>query len=174
MRTTPLLLAVSLALAAVPGTVVAHHPGPDRDSPPKNERAKGPKGTHHLLNACVVADATATGVELGVLSANRHMRDVLDGATTFSAKLDETTLIRLVGKARFQPEGSTPTKLAKVGTWADLDRGDVVTVRYRVDRGRDAASMPAAWRVVDRGPFAKKCPVPATPPPADEPPAGEL
>jgi hypothetical protein len=174
MRTTPLLIAVSLALAAVPATVVAHHPGPDRDAPPKNERAKGPKGTHHLLNACVTADATATGVELGVLSANRHMRDVLDGATTFRAKLDETTLIRLVGKARFQPEGSTPTKLSKTGTWEHLDRGDVVTVRYRVDRGRDAASMPAAWRVIDHGPFAKKCPVPATPPPADEPPAGEL
>ena len=174
MRTTPLLLALSLALAATPATLAAHHPAPGGDAP-KNERAKGPKGTHHLLKACVTVDPTTpTVVELAVLSANRHMRDVLHGATTFSAKLDEATRIRLVGKARFSPEGGTPGKLSKTGSWEDLDRGDVVTVRYRVERGRDAASMPPAWRVIDHGPFAKKCPVPATPPPVDEPPAGEL
>jgi hypothetical protein len=173
MRKTPLLLALSLAVAATPATLAAHPSSPGSDSPPKNERAQGPKGTHHLLNACVTADATATGVELKVLSANRHMRDVLHGATTFSAKLDETTLIRLVGKARFQPEGSTPKKLSKTGSWGDLDMGDVVTVRYRVERGLVAESMPAAWRVIDHGPFARKCPVPTTPPPVEEPPAGE-
>ena len=173
MRTTPLLLALSLALAAAPATVAAHHPAPGGDSPPKNERAKGPHGTHHLLNACVTADATPTEVKLEVLSANRHMRDVLHGAATFNAKLDETTLIRLVGKARFQPEGSTPKKLSKVGTWSKLEMGDLVTVRYRVERGLDVESMPAAWRVIDHGPFAKKCPPPTTPPTGEQPPADE-
>jgi len=171
MRKTPLLLALSLAVVATPAALAAH-PGPDAAHPPKSQGAKAPKGTHHLLNACVTADATATGVELKVLSANRHMRDVLDGATTFSAKLDATTFVRLVGKARFQPEGSTPKLLPRIGSWEDLDTGDVVTVRYRVKRGLDAASMPAAWRVIDHGPFAKKCPVPTTPP-TTEPPATE-
>ena len=179
MRKTPLLLALSLALAAAPATLAAHHPAPGSDAP-KNERTKGgPKGTHHLLKACVTADATADAtagataavVKLKVLSANRHMRDVLDGETMFTAKLDETTRIRLVGKARFSPEDG---KLSKIGSWTDLDEGDVVTVRYRVERGEVAASMPAAWRVIDHGPFAKKCPVLATTPPVEEPPAGEL
>jgi hypothetical protein len=42
-----------------------------------------------------------------------------------------------------------------------------------VERGLVAESMPAAWRVIDHGPFARKCPVPTTPPPVEEPPAGE-
>ena len=176
MRKTPLLLALSLAVAATPAMLAAHPSSPG-DSPPKNEKAQGKKGTHHLLKACVIADATADAtaavVKLEVLSANRHMRDVLHGAATFNAKLDETTLIRLVGKARFQPEGSTPKKLSKVGTWSKLEMGDLVTVRYRVDRGLVASAMPAAWRVIDHGPFAKKCPPPTTPPTGEQPPADE-
>ena len=170
MRRTPYLLAaLSLAVVATPATLAAHpsHPADGVKAPAK---AKAPKGTLHLVNACVTSDATATGVELKVLTANRHMRDVLDGATTLSAKLDATTKIRLVGKARFQPEGSTPKRLPRIGTWDQLDAGDVVTVRYRVARGLDAAALPAAWKVTDHGPFAKKCPVPA-PPKTEKPPA---
>jgi hypothetical protein len=175
MRKTPLVLALSVALAAAPAALATQPcgPGGGHGHPPKHDRGKGHKDTHHLLNACVTADANATGVELGVLSANRHMRDVLDGATTFSAKLDETTRIHLVGKSRFSHEHGSSRKHSKSGSWEDLDAGDVVTVRYRAKRGLDAASMPAAWRVIDHGPFAKKCPVSTTPPPVEEPPAEE-
>lgn len=177
MRKTPLLLALSLAVAATPATLAAHPSSPGSDAPPKNHKAQGPKGTHHLLHACVISDATATGVELKVLGGNRHMRDVLDGAPTFTADLDDTTFVRLVGKARVQPEGSTPTRLARIGTFADLEKGDRVIVRFRAERGLDPAGLPAAFKVIDRGPTAK-CALPTDPPagepPAGEPPAGEL
>jgi hypothetical protein len=174
LRRTPILLAaVSLVAAATPAALLAHPSdkgkGPETEHPSKGPKApQHPKGKLHLLNACVIADATATGVDLRVLSANRHMRDVLDGATTFSAKLDAATKIRLVGKARALPKGSTPKRLPKIGTWDNLDLGDRVTVRWRVEPGLDAASMPAAWKVTDRGP-SKKCALPTTEPKKDQP-----
>jgi hypothetical protein len=173
MRSTTLLLALSLALAATPATVAAHHPAPGGD-PPKKERHKDHRGTHHLLHACVISDATATGMELRVLGGNRHMRDVLDGAETFSAKLDDATFVRLVGKARFLPAGREPGKLPRIGTFDDLDAGDRVIVRFRAKRGLDADELPAAFKVIDRGPVARCAPPAEEPPPVEEPPAGEL
>jgi hypothetical protein len=123
----------------------------------------------------VTADATETGVDLKVLSANHPARKALAGATTFTATLNADTQIRLVGKAR-KVEGSK-VKLPKVGTWDNLDAGDVVTVRYRVARGTAVADLGPAWKVTDRGPFPKKCPVPApekTTPPATDTPAPSL
>lgn len=178
MRRTPLLIAaVSLIAAATPAALLAHpSDGPEGKAPDVEHpvKAKGPKGTLHLFNACVTADATEAGVDLKVLSANRHARKALDGATTFTAELDATTKIRLVGKARKAPEGSDQKKLPKVGTWDNLDKDDVVTVRYRVKRGTLVADLGPAWRVTDRGPFPKKCPVPdpktETPPTPETPP----
>jgi hypothetical protein len=169
MRRTPLLIAaVSLVAAATPAALLAH-PSEGKGKAPEAHhpvKAKAPKGTLHLINACVTADAAENpdtkviGVDLKVLSANRHARNALAGATTFTATLDDTTKIRLVGKARVAPEGSTEKKLPKVGNWDNLDAGDVITVRYRVKRGTALADLGPVWKVTDRGPFAKKCPVP--------------
>lgn len=167
-----LLTTLALAVAATPA--LAHRGGEapdDRPKPPKHERpekAKGPKGTHHLLHACVVADATAPGVDLSVLGGNRHMRRVLDGADTFTAKLDADTFVRLVGRARHQHEGGTPERLPKIGTYADLEAGDRVIVRFRAARGLEPDDLPAAFKVIDRGPSAD-C-ASETAPPGDDTP----
>jgi hypothetical protein len=198
MRATPLLLALSLAAAASP-VVLSAHPsapadqtnpagdkakGPKGDEPrpgeakgprhekPRPAKAKGPKGTHHLLHACVRTDATlkSSELDLGVLGGNRHMRRVLGGETSFSAKIDDATVVRLVGKARIAPEGSATRRLPKIGTFADLDAGDRVIVRFRAARGLDADAMPAAFRIIDRGPSGR-CEVVDTTPPVADPPA---
>jgi len=171
MTRTPLLLALSLALAAAP--IAVAHPGgdaPARDGAGQVERpapvkakAKGPKGTLHLTQACVVSDATATGVEVGPLSVNRHMRDALAGAATLTASIDDATVVRLVGRARHLPEGSTPKRAPRVGSFADLAAGDRVTVRIRAPRGTAAADLPAALSIIDHG-SSKRCAAPATPP----------
>jgi hypothetical protein len=171
-----LLTSLALAVAATPALAhrvadgpVDQKPGPAHDHPQKAEgtKAKGPKGTLHLLHACVVADASATSVDLSVLNGNRHMKRVLDGAETFTAKLDADTRIRLVGKARHLPEGSTPKRLPKIGTHADLTAGDRVIVRLRAKRGLEPGELPAAFSVIDRGPVQKCAPAPATPQPGD-------
>lgn len=190
MRRTPLLLAaVSLVAAATPAAVLAHpSDGPKGKAPEVHhpDKAKGPKGTLNLVNACVTADAelvdanapdAGATVDLKVLSANRHMRDVLGGGPakgkTFTAALDGTTQIRLVGKARKAPEGSGLKRLPKIGTFDSLDAGDFVTIRYRVARGTALDKLGPAWKVTDHGPFPKKCPVPdpktETPPVTDAP-----
>jgi hypothetical protein len=189
MRRTPLLVAaVSLVAAATPAALLAHpSDGPKGKAPerhhhhPGKDKAKGPKGALHLVNACVTAGAEedaetkAVTLDLKVLSANRHMRDALGGGhargKTFTATIDASTVIRLVGKARVAPEGSTEKKLPRFGSWDSLDTGDVVTVRYRVKRGTAVADLGPAWKVTDRGPFAKKCPVPD--PKTETPPASE-
>jgi len=162
MRRTPLLIAaVSLVAAATPAALLAGPSDVSKGKAPEAHqpaKAKTPKGTLHLVNACVTAAATETGVDLKVLSANRHARKALAGATAFTATLGAETKIRLVGKAR-TVEGST-TKLPRIGTWDNLDTGDVVTVRYRVKRGTALADLGPVWKVTDRGPFPKKCTVP--------------
>jgi hypothetical protein len=180
MRRTPLLIAaVSLVAAATPAALLAGPSDVSKGKAPEAHqptKAKSPKGTLHLVNACVTADATETAVDLKVLSANRHARKALAGATTFTATLSADTKIRLVGKAR-KVEGST-TKLPRIGTWDNLDTGDVVTVRYRVKRGTALADQGPVWKVTDRGPFPKKCPVPdpktETPPTTPETPPPSL
>jgi hypothetical protein len=175
MRRTPLLVAaVSLVAAATPAALLAHPSDVSKGKAPEAHqpgKAKTFKGTLHLVNACVTADATETGVALQVLSANRHAKRALAGATTFTATLSADTKIRLVGKAR-KVEGST-TKLPRIGTWENLEKNDVVTVRYRVKRGTALADLGPVWKVTDRGPFPKKCPVPdpkpETPPTTETP-----
>ena len=160
MRKTPLLLALSVALAATP--VALAHPDagpPDREKPTPAKTKKEPKGTLHLTQACVVANATATGVEVRTLSVNRHMRDALAGSPTLAVKIDAgKTTIRLVGRARHLPEGSTPKRLPRIGGFADLTAGDWVTVHIRAPRGTAAADLPAAYRIVNHGP-SRRCPV---------------
>ena len=171
MRANRLLLALSIAAVATPAALSAHPSAPEGHGSDKApvKHAKGPKGTNYLLQAFVTSDATAPtdtapgGVALKVLGGNRHMRDALAGATTFDAKLDAKTFVRLVGKAR--TAGATG-KAAGIGTIDDLDAGDRVVVRFWAKRGTDAASLPAAWRVIDRG-ATDACAVPATTPPAD-------
>jgi hypothetical protein len=189
MRTTPALLALSLALAAAPAVLSAHPSSPaGDDTPPAAERGKDdakhhrgpkdetrprePKGTNHLLHACVTADATADGVDLRVLRGNRHMRDVLDGATTFRAEMSGDTKVRLVGEARFRTEDGRDHRGPHLGTFADLDAGDRVTLKFRAPRGGDAAALPAATLVVDHGPTVR-CEMPPETPPADDSPGGE-
>lgn len=180
MTRTPLLLALSLALVAAPAAVAhpdapGHHGGdradtaaPAKDAVAKKAKGKkGPKGTLHLTQACVLTDATATGVEVGPLSVNRHMRDALAGATTLTASIDDTTVVRLVGRARHLHEGGTPKRAPKVGSFADLAAGDRVTVRIRAPRGTAAVDLPAAFSIVDHGP-SKRCATPVTPP-VDDP-----
>src|SRR5262245_45932616 len=150
MRRTPLLIAaVSLVAAATPAALLAHPSDGPKDKDPgthhpgKYDPGKhhGPKGTNFLFHACVTADATETAVNLSVLHANRHGRRALNGATTFTATLNADTKIRLVGKARKAPEGSTEKRLPRIGTWDNLDTGDVVTIRYRAKRGTLVADL---------------------------------
>jgi len=179
MRRTPLLVAaVSLVAAATPAALLAHGSpshGPKGDAPHqgKHHPAKHKKSTLDLIHACVTADATETGVDLSVLYANRHARRALDGATTFTATLDANTRIRLVGKARNADERSTRKRSPRIGTWDDLNAGDIVTVRYRVARGTALADLGPARKVTDHGPRPKRCPVAApttgTPPAAETP-----
>jgi hypothetical protein len=176
MRRTYLMAALALAATAAPAALATSGDVPKQD-PPKNDRpadlkGKGPKGTHYLLRACVIAPGASTGVDLGVLGGNRHMRRALDGATTFTAKIDANTVIRLVGRARHLPEGSDPKRLPKIGTYADLQPGDWLTVRFRAPRGTKSADLPAAFKIIDHGP-SKKCAAPKAPdpkPPADQQP----
>jgi hypothetical protein len=171
MRPNRLLLALSIAAVAAPAAVSAHPSAPAGHGSDKApvKHAKGPKGTNYLLHACVTADASAPtdaadgALALKVLGGNRHMRDALAGATTLDAKLDAKTFVRLVGKAR--AAGATG-KAAGIGSATDLHAGDRVIVRFWAKRGTDAAGLPAAWRVIDRG-ATDACAVPATPPPAD-------
>ena len=76
-----------------------------------------------------------------------------------------TTKIRLVGKAR-KLEGST-TKLPRIGTWDNLDAGDVITVRYRVKRGTALADL--GPRLEGHGPRAVPQEVPGPGPQAGDP-----
>lgn len=174
MRPNRLLLALSIAAVAAPAALSAHPSAPAAPVTPGSDKApvkqaKGPKGTNYLLQACVTSDATAPtdtapgGVALKVLGGNRHMRDALAGATTFDAKLDAKTFVRLVGKAR---TAGAKGKAAGIGTFDDVNAGDRVIVRFWAKRHSDAASLPAAWRVIDRGP-TDACAPPATTPPAD-------
>lgn len=197
MRPTPVLLALSLALAAPPALLTAHPSsspgegpppavergkdriGPDHEKGPRDERGpkdetrpREPKGTNHLLHACVTADATEEYVDLRVLRGNRHMRDVLDGASTFRAKLSGDTLVRLVGAARIRTEDGRDGHAPRIGTFDDLDAGDRVMLKFRAPRGGDAEAMPVAKLVIDHGPTVR-CEVPPTEPPADETPGGE-
>lgn len=178
MRRTPLLIAaVSLVAAATPAALLAHPSDGPKDKAPgthqpgKHDPGKhhGPKGTNYLFHACVTADATETAVDLSVLHANRHARKALDGATTFTATLNADTKIRLVGKARKAPAGSTEKRLSRTGTWENLDTGDVVTVRYRAKRGALVGDLGPAWKVTDHGPSPKRCTVPVPPTPKAPP-----
>lgn len=173
MRPSRLVLALSLATLAAPAALSAHPSGPaapgsDKDKAPEKS-AKGPKGTNYLLHACVTGDATAQAVALKVLGGNRHMRDALAGAPELEAALAPSTFVRLVGKAR--AAGATG-KASGIGTFDDLNVGDRVIVRFRAARGTAGTALPAAWRVIDRGPTSS-CAVPASPPPADAPPPAE-
>ena len=181
MRRTPLLIAaVSLVAAATPAALLAHPSDGPRGKAPETHhpgKHKGPKGTLYLMNACVIAGVTEgqpADLEVKVLSTNRHMRDALYGLSQVKAKLDATTKIRLVGKARKAPEGSDQKRLPKVGKPTDLAPGDFVTIRYRVERGKAFADLGVAWKITDRGPFPKKCSPPdpktETPPKAETPP----
>jgi hypothetical protein len=161
------MAALALAAAAAPAALATSGQAPEQPAQerPAGDTAKGPKGTHYLLRACVNAEGTPTGVALDVLGGNRHMRDALEGARTpFTAKIDAKTVIRLVGRARHLPEGSAPKRLSKVGIPTDLDIGDRLTVRFRAPRNAASADLPAAFRIVDHGP-SKKCPIPASPTP---------
>jgi hypothetical protein len=172
MRKTYLAATLALAAAAATAPVALAHNGeghPGQGAKPEHPAAaKGPKGTHYLLQACVTGPATETAVDLGVLGGNHHMRVALDGATAFIAKLDEDTVIRLVGRARHLPKGSDPKRKERIGTFADLTAGDRVIVRFRAPRGTAATALPAAFRVVDRGPRAICAPSPTAPDKGDE------
>lgn len=166
MTPTPLVLALSAALLAAPLAIAQPDTAPRSGDAPtapakqtagKPKPAKAPKGTLHLVQACVVADAAADGVDLKVLSANRHMRRALDGATTFTAKIDaDKTTIRLVGRARHAAPGTEPKRLPRFGDHTALTEGDRVIVRIRDARGTGASDLAPAFRIVDHGP-AKKC-----------------
>lgn len=176
------LLLTSLALAVAATPALAHrdadapaHHGPKHPKKDRPAKAKGPKGTLHLLHACVVEDIADPGAEsadltLHVLQGNRHMKRYiareLAGSDEYTAALDGGTRIRLVGKARHLPTGSTPKRKPRVGTFADLTAGDQVMVRFRAKR--DAADLGPAFSVIDRGP-TKKCAAALAPP--EEPPA---
>jgi|GEM_PF-5656544 len=175
---SPLTLALALALVGTPAAL-AHggggggdrpHPrGPEAvaderpPTPPPPQRRAGHARAHHLAQACVVADATADGAEVRVLGANRHLRRALAGERTFTVRLDASTDIRLVGRARRTEDGA---RRPAAGTHADLVAGVRVTVHIRAPRGAVAADLPAAQRVISHG-AVRRCAVPVAPPRTD-------
>ena len=104
-----------------------------------------PKPVTYRLRGVVAAPAGETAVSIDVRSANRHMRRAHDGASPFTAKIGESTRIRLAGRAR--PDGTR-----RAGTFSDLASGDRVIVKLRAPRGLDADTLPAARRIIDIGP----------------------
>ncbi|WP_217913916.1 hypothetical protein [Miltoncostaea marina] len=166
MRKT-LIVSTSLALIVAPAALAAPGDAPSPAAPATatapatakakaKAKAKAPRPVAHLLQACVVRDATAGGVDLAVLGGNRHMRRALDGERALSAGLADTTRVRLVGKARHGATGATPKRAPRAGTWDALDAGDRVIVTFRAPRGTTADALPAAKLVIDRGP-TKRC-----------------
>lgn len=182
MRPRSALLALSLAVAVAPAALAdggpksGDHPQPPAagaakpDGPHTGKPATSPKlRTMHLAQACVVAAPDDDGVDLKVRSVNAHMRRALAGERTFTAKIGEGTLIRLVGKAR---RGDDGVRLPKIGGAEHLAPGDWVTVQIRAPRRTAAAALPAAFRIIDHGP-GRKCAVPApAPAPTDPAPPG--
>jgi hypothetical protein len=170
MTRSSLALTLALTLAAS-SAALAHggghgakpdHRGPhggDAEAPQRGGKAR----TQHVAHACVVAPATADGVEVRTLSANRHLRRALKGSTTFTVRIGTGTDIRLVGRARRAADG---TRKPKAGTVADLTAGVRVTVRIRAPRGTAAADLPPAARIVVHG-AVKRCALPPTPPPGE-------
>jgi hypothetical protein len=185
MRSRSALLALSLAVAVAPAALA--HGGPKSGDHPKPEPpaagAAKPDGSHtgkpatspklrtmHLAQACVVAAPDEDGVDLRVLSVNAHMRRALAGGRTFTAKIGDGTLIRLVGKARRGDDGA---RLPRIGAAEHLAPGDWVTVQIRAPRRTAAAGLPAAFRIIDHGP-GRRCAVPApAPAPTDPAPPAE-
>ena len=143
----------------------AHPTGGPGPSTPAPRTGKGAP-TLHLAQACVVEDATADGVRVRTLSANRHLRRALGGGDTFTVRLGEGTAIRLVGRARHGAKGARPPK---TGTASHLVAGVWVTVHVRAPRGTAAADLPAASRIISHGP-GRRCALPAAPP-EDTPPS---
>lgn len=178
-----LLTSLALAVAATPaladrGADAPDH-GPKHTKKERPAKAKGPKGTLHLLHACVVEDiadptAETADLKLHVLQGNRHMKRYiareLAGSDQITAALDDSTRIRLVGRARHLPEGSSPKRLPRVGGFEHLTAGDQVMVRFRAKRRAD--DLGPAFSVIDRG-QTKKCAAalaPEQPEPAPEEP----
>ena len=82
MRRTPLLIAaVSLVAAATPAALLAGPSDVSKGKAPEAHqpaKAKAPKGTLHLINACVTADATESGVDLISSGSITHSAKALD------------------------------------------------------------------------------------------------
>lgn len=201
MRRTPLVLALSVALAATPAALATRdaHPAPDRDRPahdtPTSDRDRGDRGdreqtggkgdreetgdrgrggkseTLYLAQACVVSTTEGTGIEVKRLSVNAHLRRALAGEKTFDVRVTDATKVQLVGRARRGEDGS---KLPGTGSLKDLATGDRVTIHIRAPRGTAVDELPAAFRVIDHG-KAHRCAAltPPPPPPSTEEPPTE-
>lgn len=164
MRKAALAIPLSIALAATPALAhrdahpAAGDPAAERPETKGADRAKErAKRSVRLLGvACVTGPSAENGVVVTLRRGNRHMRRAVGDTPEFIAKIGERTRIRLVGRARVRPEGSTPKRAPRVGGYADLAVGDRVILRFRAPRGTAAADLPPALRIVDNGP-AKRC-----------------
>lgn len=114
----------------------------------------------------VVTNVAADGVTLdNARGLSRFGRLSLDGATTFTVKLGDSTRIKAFRHWRFRP--------------STLEVGDRVEVLIRAPKRVAAADLPAARFIIDRGPGRVVTPppvvTPAPPaPPVSTPPPDEI
>jgi hypothetical protein len=147
-------------------------PGP-KDKAPGPAARKSPRKTTFLIRGCVI-DPQATSASVRVLSRNAHAARLKvsddEGAKRvrrgqeIGANLTGTRIV-LVGRARLNPAGTVPRLKPRKGSVADLQSGQVVTLRYRAARNsRTVADLgPAKWLVI-HGPFPRRCDRSAPPP----------
>lgn len=179
MKRTAMIMGITLVAAAAPVAIASAHNGDAnhgsataaaakaKAKPAAKSKATRPVLT--LVRACVTSDAVTSGegaaavTTLGarVLSSNRHAKAAgLKRGVDFTAKLDGSR-ITLVGAARTQP--GTTVKLPRLGTFENLDTGDVITLRVRAPRATPWAALPAYTRVVDHGAIRPAVCPPAAP-----------
>jgi hypothetical protein len=133
-----LIMSVALVAALAIGApaAMAHGKGPDSPGAFHRGPDQGLSSRHLTVVGVVAADATASGVQVNVSSADPDAAASLAGATTIAVKIDAST--RIGGRAR-------------PATYADLKAGDRVKVTWKA-AVTPAAQLPAARRIRDDGP----------------------
>jgi hypothetical protein len=151
-----LMVAAPIAFAAPPPGITTGSSATVAAKPEtKPVAAQAKKGKLLIVvRACVTDDASASALNARVLSSNAHAKRAdLKKGVNFTAEIDTTTKVALVGKGRIP---GTTGKLSRVGDWQKLNEGDVVTLRIRVGKTSPLTKYSAfgPWAsVIDHGPI---------------------
>lgn len=139
------LLAVALVAGAVAAPLASAHGDAQRSA-----KARMVEYVFKGVVTNVASDSVTIDNARGL---SRFARLSLDGATTFTVKLDGATRVKAFRHWRFRP--------------STLAAGDRVEILIRAPKRVAAADLPAAKFIIDRGPGTAVTP----PPPPDPAPA---